>query len=1166
MSSEVVVALDQEPEAALVGATPHQVLTSGENNTSFDAGIYVPVQVTGQIFDDLNGNGVLDEGEPLIGGATIYVVGTGLPEGQTITSSDGTYSLDLPPGTYQASITPPTPDHQLSPLSDPEVVGNDFNPLTSATLPVALLSGDSGMGSFDAGFYVPVSITNQVFDDANGNGIREADEGGYPGPLTVNLYDPNSTNPEEPIISVVTDEEGNYNLPDVPPGNYELEFVPEDEGVAFSQQNVGDDECADSDVDPLTGIVSIIIVSGDDVTCIGAGITSLPGIGPNVIFEDDNGNGIQDEGETGMPGVPVYVHTPDGTVVGETVTNESGEYDFSNLEPGDYYISVDQEPDFDWSPVIEGGNQIYPNGTSPTVTLVAGTIDTTLDVGMYEPVLLGNKVWNDLNGDGVQQADEPPMIGVDAILYDGEGSEVNTATTDDNGHYIFSGLRPGDYQVEFILPDKFIFTVIAKEDAEISDPSQPDGSYAYEDVTSDVDRDTGRTDIKSLKSGDEIYSFDAGMFIPVQINGTTWHDLNADGVEQHNETGLANIVVTLFDVDGEEVGSQTTDTDGVWLFADMPPGTYHVMITPPEDPAYLLSPKPADGTDTSSDFDPETWSSEPVSLEGGTSSEGLLDAGLYLPATIGGYIWFDNNPNGLQEEGEKPFNETVVITMYDELGYPVDGKTTESDTTTGLYEITGIKPGKYALEFELPGDSEYQFTVPFAGEDDRIDSDVSPVTDRATVTVTSNEENYDVDAGVMDFGPYYPDWRNDIQVCTNDGFDPAWLEIQKDNYLYKNKEECCKTHFWWRMTQCMANEEFKFFSNDEICDTKIFYEDWEDNSPASWTATTQYDTLEECCASEFWFEFDRCLDDSPVLFKFEFCVDINGLVEPQDCQSADIFQQVLEDAMNEGMPHDHRRGRRRLRGLNEHPTADASITRIGDVTLSKVDGSTVCGGSLEGQGFTNPLTGTIPDIDAAASTTQEVCGTITVEEQTCSDEDCLMEHYGEAAAELSAFVADGRLNEAIIRIASERLPPVPELQAGVTADDLETYNVLLPATVTGDLNWQWVQGSDPATCTEKAVILDYEHPYGNLIDCCNAHFGWDVRGCCLEGGGCPEIGIEAPTTFYYYPNYEAPDWCQSKASLESWESVDESFIFSTRDACCEVHAQNNVEECKASDA
>ena len=85
---------------------------------------------------------------------------------------------------------------------------------------------------------------------------------------------------------------------------------------------------------------------------------------------------------------------------------------------------------------------------------------------------------------------------------------------------------------------------------------------------------------------------------------------------------------------------------------------------------------------------------------------------------------FDNNPNGLQEEGEKPFNETVVITMYDELGYPVDGKTTESDTTTGLYEITGIKPGKYELEFELPGDSEYQFTVPFAGEDDRIDSDV----------------------------------------------------------------------------------------------------------------------------------------------------------------------------------------------------------------------------------------------------------------------------------------------------------------------------------------------------------------------------------------------------------------------------------------------------------
>lgn len=50
----------------------------------------------------------------------------------------------------------------------------------------------------------------------------------------------------------------------------------------------------------------------------------------------------------------------------------------------------------------------------------------------------------------------------------------------------------------------------------------------------------------------------------------------------------------------------------------------------------------------------------------------------------------------------------------------------------------------------------------------------------------------------------------DVQVCTNDGFDPDWMTLNEGQiYLYRNKEECCQTHFWWRMTQCMANEEYK---------------------------------------------------------------------------------------------------------------------------------------------------------------------------------------------------------------------------------------------------------------------------------------------------------------------------------------------------------------------
>ena len=82
----------------ITGTTPFQNLTSGENNTSFDAGIFIPVQVAGQIFNDLNANGILDPDEPLVSIAIIQVIATDsegvpIPNGTNtmIVSSDGTY-------------------------------------------------------------------------------------------------------------------------------------------------------------------------------------------------------------------------------------------------------------------------------------------------------------------------------------------------------------------------------------------------------------------------------------------------------------------------------------------------------------------------------------------------------------------------------------------------------------------------------------------------------------------------------------------------------------------------------------------------------------------------------------------------------------------------------------------------------------------------------------------------------------------------------------------------------------------------------------------------------------------------------------------------------------------------------------------------------------------
>ena len=101
---------------------------------------------------------------------------------------------------------------------------------------MTLQSGDYGDGSFDAGFYLGGTISSYVWKDLNSNGIQDDGEGPYTGEMTVNLYlasDPNGT----PVATTTTDPvDGSYTLPNVTPGEYEIEFVPSYDGVSFSPQ------------------------------------------------------------------------------------------------------------------------------------------------------------------------------------------------------------------------------------------------------------------------------------------------------------------------------------------------------------------------------------------------------------------------------------------------------------------------------------------------------------------------------------------------------------------------------------------------------------------------------------------------------------------------------------------------------------------------------------------------------------------------------------------------------------------------------------------------------------------------------------------------------------------------------------------------------------------
>jgi hypothetical protein len=104
-----------------------------------------------------------------------------------------------------------------------------------------------------------------------------------------------------------------------------------------------------------------------------------------------------------------------------------------------------------------------------------------------------------LTGNGIQDADEPGMPLVTAILVDGSGNELDRTVTDADGLYLFENLVPGTYAVMFEIPDEYLFTPPAKTKTPITNPV--DGSLSYEDVTSDVNVETGVTDAVFLSSG-----------------------------------------------------------------------------------------------------------------------------------------------------------------------------------------------------------------------------------------------------------------------------------------------------------------------------------------------------------------------------------------------------------------------------------------------------------------------------------------------------------------------------------------------------------------------------------------------------------------------------------------------------------------------------------------
>ena len=119
---------------------------------------------------------------------------------------------------------------------------------------------------------------------------------------------------------------------------------------------------------------------------------------------------------------------------------------------------------------------------------------------------LGDYVWVDENMDGIQDEDETGMGDVIVNLFDCDDNMLTSATTDEDGYYLFEELDPGEYSLEFVAPEGYEFS--------------PQDQGDDDEVDSDADTETGMTICFALDVDVEDVSWDAGFYIPEQEDCT----------------------------------------------------------------------------------------------------------------------------------------------------------------------------------------------------------------------------------------------------------------------------------------------------------------------------------------------------------------------------------------------------------------------------------------------------------------------------------------------------------------------------------------------------------------------------------------------------------------------------------------------------------------------
>jgi hypothetical protein len=344
-------------------------------------------------------------------------------------------------------------------------------------------------------------------------------------------------------------------------------------------------------------------------------------------------------------GETISLYNSSGGLLATAVTNTSGNVSFSGLAAGSYQLGFTPPS----GTTLSSGpiNLNLTTGLTSLISVAAGTTATEATVYVVATpaaILVGSVVYQNSAGTTAALANET------VTLFDASSDRLVSVVTNSGGGYEFWGLAAGSYQLFYTLPSG--------------------ETYA---AGGPANTTTGLTGLIAVAAGTEVTEATETLVAALaNLGGSVTYAGAAD----------AGVTVALLSSTGTQLSTTTTNSAGVYQFANIVVGTYEIKFTAPANTLFGTGPA-----------NTGTGITAPVTLTAGQTTTLAPENLLPTTATLAGTVLSSaSGTGGVGLSG-------VSVALLNASGTIV---ATTSTNSSGAFQFAGLAVGSYSVKYTAP--------------------------------------------------------------------------------------------------------------------------------------------------------------------------------------------------------------------------------------------------------------------------------------------------------------------------------------------------------------------------------------------------------------------------------------------------------------------------------